>query len=288
MLAALAGWFSRSTVVLWIAYFGLLEIISFGTRFGPSCFFDINGSDAEGEQYDQQYCPTLHVGLVRLTGYFVDLVDSRHDAFTAGATIVIAIFTFTLWRATSRVWEAGEKQISVAKQAADAAKQAADALPVVERAYVYPMIISAGGTGECIREALVFYDGDFTKDDTPIPTTAEITFKIKNYGKTPAILKTAYAGFGINPIGTELGLSIPEAILGEMETTSELTSKMLAGPTRNQAQNIMVYTASMGFSGQITFDDIWGKEHTTRFLFVWDKEIQRMALRQVETTTKSD
>jgi hypothetical protein len=265
----------------------LIVIVSLGsgTWFSSHCAPHQPSESREQNQATEENCATLDGIIFRSAATGMKAVGEAfhayHDDVNAFATVFIAIFTIVL----------GIFTVSLSRStriAANAAKQATDALPVVERAYVYPVIISAGGTGECIREALVFYEGDITKDDTPIPTTAEITFRIKNYGKTPAILKSAYAGFGVNPIGAELGLSIPESILGEMETTSELTSKMQAGPTRTQAQNIRVYTASMGFNGQITFDDIWGNEHTTRFLFVWDQEIQRMALRYVETTTKSD
>jgi hypothetical protein len=52
------------------------------------------------------------------------LYDNR-DALVAIATAFIAFFTFTLWRATSKLWEAGEKQIGVSKASAAAAEAAA-------------------------------------------------------------------------------------------------------------------------------------------------------------------
>jgi hypothetical protein len=199
---------------------------------------------------------------------------------------LLVLFNGLLFGSTLLLWRVTKTAADATKKAANAADLSARAVTVVERAYVYPEIISAGAVGECIKEALVFYENDFTKDDTPIPTTAEITFKIKNYGKTPAILKAVYAGFGAHPVGAEIGLSISEAILGVNETTRTLHTPMEVGLTRNQARHILVYTASVGFSGQIIFDDIWGDEHTTRFFFAWDKDIQRMALRGIEIKTK--
>jgi hypothetical protein len=202
----------------------------------------------------------------------------------------VAFFTFTLTAVTLALGAISVRQFHYLKRSdvtarlsAKAAQQAADALPVVERAYVYPMIVSAGAARQCIENALVYYLADPDKNDEPIPETAEITFKLKNYGKTPAILKSAFAAYGVPPTGAEIGLAIPEAILGEMETTSELFSKMQVGITYNQARHIMAYTASLVFSGEITYDDIWGNELKTTFLFAWDKDIQRMALRFVET-----
>ena len=178
-----------------------------------------------------------------------------------------------------------KSSIRAAEKAAAAAQTSADALPVVERAYVYPIIISARDIADCI-DAPFFYSSP-TQDDIPSQTTTEITFKIKNYGKTPAILKDAYAGLGIYSIGAAIGLSIPEAILGEMETTNILTTKMQVGLTRQQAVGVRSCTAIMSFSGQITFDDIWGNEHVTDFFFAWDKDINQMALRSVSTKPKT-
>jgi hypothetical protein len=38
-------------------------------------------------------------------------IDTKHDFVTAAATLVVAFFTFTLWRATDRLWDAGERQL---------------------------------------------------------------------------------------------------------------------------------------------------------------------------------
>lgn len=210
----------------------------------------------------------------------VDFLQTYNGAVTAVATIVIAAFTTIL----------GIFTVSLARstrRAAEAAKISADTLPVVERAYVYPIIIGHGAINDCVMNALVFFLGDTTKYDLPAPETAELTFKFKNFGNTPAILKTAFVGFGVDPLGAEIGLSIPEAVLGVLEETNPLKTRMQIGITGNQAQHILAYTGHICFSGKITFDDIWGNEHTTRFYFAWDKDIQRMALRWVETKTKT-
>jgi hypothetical protein len=174
--------------------------------------------------------------------------------------------------------------LKATEKAADAAKEAVDALPIVERAYVYPIVTAYVGISECVYNAS--NHSDSAKADTPRNQKAEIFFRIKNYGKTPAVLKSAYAGAGINPIGAEIGLTISEAVLGAMETTGELRTRMQVGLTPNQARNILAYQEYFSFSGEITFDDIWGNQFQTEFIFVWDKDIQRMALRGIETKTK--
>jgi hypothetical protein len=184
-----------------------------------------------------------------------------------------------LWYSTEKLW-------SVTRTAANAAKQAADGLAVVERAYVYPIIIGHGAFNELISNARVFYIDDVAKGDIPAPETTEITFKFKNFGKTPAILKTAFVGVGVAPLGARIGVAIPEAVLGVLEETNPLRSEMQIGITRTQALHIGAYTGHICFEGEITFNDIWENEHTTEFYFVWDHWIGRMNLRWVETKTK--
>jgi hypothetical protein len=173
--------------------------------------------------------------------------------------------------------------LSATKKAANAAKEAVDALPIVERAYIYPIVISTGVITEFISN--VFYQAP-AENDTPVPETIEIIFRIKNYGKTPAILKSAYARLSILLFRDQIEISIPEAILGSMETTGELITRMPIELTRNQASQILVYHAILCFYGTIIFNDIWGNELSTEFTFAWDKDIQRMTLRGIETKTK--
>jgi hypothetical protein len=71
-------------------------------------------------------------------------IDTRHDFVTATATIVIAFFTFTLWRATDRMWDAGERQL----------RHLAETSERQLRAYVFPIEavltkFSAGEVPEC-------------------------------------------------------------------------------------------------------------------------------------------
>lgn len=61
-----------------------------------------------------------------------DWIDRRHDLVTAAATLVIAFFTFTLWRATDKLWRAGERQMDLIRQ--NAADQSRDMLASVAEA----------------------------------------------------------------------------------------------------------------------------------------------------------
>jgi hypothetical protein len=58
-------------------------------------------------------------------------------AITALATVVLAVFTFTLWRTSERQHREMVRASAIAKEAADGAKRSADALPALERAYMF-------------------------------------------------------------------------------------------------------------------------------------------------------
>jgi hypothetical protein len=210
----------------------------------------------------------------------IEAIDRHNGFFAAIAAFIIAWFTWSLRQSTEKMW--GET-----KKAADAADASAKAVSIVERAYVYPIITGHSAIGECINNARVFYLDDLTKDDVPTPETAEVTFVFKNFGKTPAILKEAFVGFGAAPLGALIGVSIVESVLASLEETSPLISQMQVGITRKQAQRILTYTGHVCFEGNVTFDDIWGNEHTTEFYFIWDISIGRMALRGVKIKIKS-
>lgn len=206
--------------------------------------------------------------------------SSNHDAIEALAAIISVIFTVVLVGANISLWRVTRTAANAAKEAADAASVSAKAVAVVERAYVYPIIIAHGAINDCIQSAFAW-----ANDGTPSPVTTELTYRFKNFGKTPAVLKSAFVGFGAAPLGALIGVSIPESVLAYSEETHTLVSQMWVGVTCNQAQHILAYTGHFCFDGTVTFDDIWGNEHTTEFYFVWDKEINRMTLRSVETKT---
>src|SRR5271156_680159 len=86
--------------------------------------------------------------------------------FTAAltvATIVMGIFTY---------------------MAASAAKKAADALPILERAYVYPRLIS-----DSFALAVASANAaTIQRPDDPPTVPLGVSFAFKNFGKTPARL----------------------------------------------------------------------------------------------------
>src|SRR5665213_308510 len=287
----------RNWALIALVYLAIAEILSWSPVPDLAlCLIQPEYSEQAADHNEPKYCPAFHTGVEVFFAAANDVFERYEKLIIGGFTVVLAISTIGLWLATKRLWDAGERQlallaetsagqsrdmrdsISAAKASAKAAQDSADALPRVERAYVYPTMVSSRNIKECIETAREFNPGGHDSGNEPVPATmATLTFRLKNYGKTPAVLKSVYAGFGVSPEGSEFGVTVPDSILGSMETTGDIAVKMNALLTRNQASGIGVYTASLGFSGLITFEDIWGSEHVTDFYFKWDQEAERMA-----------
>jgi hypothetical protein len=106
-----------------------------------------------------------------------------HSSFvTAAATLAIAGFTLALVCANRKLWKVSLNSLGIAQQAANAAKKSADALPIMERAYVFAQIK--------LKEKLSTMDG---------PKNIDILLYLKNYGRTPAIVKDIACHIGIYP-----------------------------------------------------------------------------------------
>jgi hypothetical protein len=283
----------RNWWVIWPLYAALM-----GFALGASFFFGLYGRPTTESSTATQHEHRTASETTKSKKDESDEALAYYTLWLMAFTGVLAFATVGLGIATILLYGTGEKQfryairsgfrqsrdtkasIAVAEKSAAAANLSAKAVAVVERAYVYPVVINPGAIEQCIQAAL-----DSEGDDVPAPVTCELTFRFKNFGKTPAILKTAYVGFGAFPLGGQIGVSIPESVLASLEETRPLSSQMQVGITHKQARHILVYTGHICFEGEVTFDDIWGNEHTTEFYFVWDKEIRSMALRGVETKT---
>ena len=196
----------------------------------------------------------------------------------------VAIFTFALVVVSALQGVAILRAERTSRDAADAAKRSADAIAVIERAHVYPVVIHPGAILSCIQSAQAFWlDEPDGAPDKPCDVTAELAFKIVNYGKTPAILKTVFVDYGFYPSGALIGVGIQRGILGPGEETENLPSVMQRGLTRNEANHIGTYTGHIAFEGQINFFDVWDNEFITKFHFVWEPSARQMQLADFST-----
>lgn len=163
------------------------------------------GSYSDQKGYEKDDCAT-HEGII--VAGIEWLFDSPPEIWTALASLMIAVFTGTLWYSTDKLWRSGEKQIRlsraialrqrldtqeqlrIAKEAADAAKDAAEAsaqqvkiaenaLTQLERPYVFIFGVRGIKQDKSSQEFFVEYT-------------------VANYGKMPAIIEAPHIGFEIS------------------------------------------------------------------------------------------
>jgi len=112
MLASIASWFQRRTVLIWSAYFVILEILSWPLADAPGCLIHPDHNDGAGYNDNQHGCATFLVGLVILLGRGERFLEHHDKSIVAAFTVVLALSTILLWRATHHLYEAGERQLT--------------------------------------------------------------------------------------------------------------------------------------------------------------------------------
>jgi hypothetical protein len=141
----------------------------------------------KAEQRSEKSCGFTQSLTYRGTEAVFEWIDRRHDFVTAAAAIVIAFFTFTLWRATDRLWEAGERQLKLIEM--NAADQARD---------MKASISAATESAHIARRSLIASQRAWLRVVDIKSATGELTFnkngavfpitvKIRNVGNAPAI-----------------------------------------------------------------------------------------------------
>jgi hypothetical protein len=119
------------------------------------------------------------------------VIYEYRDFATALATVLIAIFTYTLYRATKGLVESAwvqskdmKRSIIASETAATAASTQAEiakkSLSVIERPYIFVFNIS-------VPEIVEDVNGDFLR----------VTYSVANYGKTPAVIENGRVSLSV-------------------------------------------------------------------------------------------
>jgi hypothetical protein len=192
------------------------------------------------------------------------------DWLLAILTFFLVLFTYRLWRSTDKLWGAGEKQIAVARDSADAAKEAADAaklnaLAVInaERAHLYVIVtqhnvcdvISAGGGSR--------YSEANAKERMTPPT---LSYTLKNYGKTPALVEDIAHCVSINETeGGPRTYATPERALEILGLGDETEQIAVDFNERNfiveDAKSLGDHSTMLFFYSRATFMDAFNRRH---------------------------
>ena len=155
---------SSPMTIVWLIYFSFAELSSLLPSKASSCV--LISEEANTENYSGNYaCASMHEAIFRLIRYVWD--SASHDNVIAFGTILIALFTFVLYRSTTKLWLAGEKQIEIATKAANFAE---DALITSERPWI---------------KVTAHPCGPLTYDQDKAPRI-NFLFRLENVGKTPA------------------------------------------------------------------------------------------------------
>jgi hypothetical protein len=201
-------------------------------------------------------------GLTPILGAVEDFINAHEKVFIVLATVAIAVFTYTLWRATDKLWEAGEVARTTAKESADAT------LAHLEKSS---------------KQELRAYIGVAAKALGRFPVPREVPqfgVTIENFGKTPAYEVSARIGWHVTNYPHSDGYAFPVPT-GERAETAFVIDPGDArdvnsepGQTVDEAMAAAIGSGrtpsvegevALCVSGIVTFTDAFGHSHSRPF-----------------------
>jgi hypothetical protein len=162
-----------------------------------------------------------------------------------------------------------------AKKVADAAKVNAEALIDAERARIFVMMEQ--DTADAIRAAAKHANSS-EKDGDTLDGSVGLYYGLKNYGKTPAIIKEISQHLVVAPqLAKEREYSpkdpLPiEQLLGPAEQTPRgtLVCSLDRKVTVGEAKEILTLRNALWFYGYVAYDDTFGFARELRYVFRYD------------------
>lgn len=225
-------------------------------------------------QYVPQYEGGTFNGFLALLAYLEVAIDAHEKLFIVGSTIAIAVFTGTLYRATSGLLDAAERQkadmresLEIARKSSDAASlQArtaiAERMPVV--AWVGQKLVEFNTEGVAIR--------DPAAPGVPPPIFRPV-MTIRNTGPT----RVYFHQFGLR---CEVREQLPPdpfydgmALLGALVLAEHDQSFASGEPvilSEAQIQEIGHGATKLWVYGFLTYNDFLDEAHQIGFCFRWD------------------
>jgi len=146
--------------------------------------------------------------------------------------------------------------------AAEAANLNAEAIMAAEVAHLYP-IIQSDNLKKDVFFRIIHYEN--TGKDSDYSGIPEVVYRIKNYGKTPAVLQRLMHGmeFFKKPSTTRLMHQEDERpleILGAGQESENISYKMHATFNRGMAKAVHEYDSELMFFGEVIFTDFFGRQ----------------------------
>src|SRR5262249_55921065 len=174
-------WFAAGFI---LGFLGLMEALSWATADWPPCLVASDDQTPSVES-GHETCATFSEGVGQFLSFLWEHTD--HNAITALAALLVAIFTWKLWRSSQQMWRTTEV-------AASAARRSADALVVAEQAQllaVFGVSNIAHVLSELGKHEQSTIGAATPPADAPQPPRERVyvQYVLKNYGRTPAVLK---------------------------------------------------------------------------------------------------
>jgi hypothetical protein len=258
-------WFAAVVI---LGFLGIIEALSWATAGWPPCLV-LSDDQTPSAQSGQETCATFSEGVRQLLAFLWDRAD--HNAVTGLAALLVAIFSWRLWRSSERMWR-------ITEVAAGSAKRSADALVVAEQAQLLA-VVGVSNIAHVLSELGKHEQsagGAAASPDGASPPPRErvyVQYALKNYGRTPAVLKEISHDL-------QRWTSLPEklhylpipAMPKELAIVAGASSEplqcTLAMPlTVEAATSIRTGDSFLWLYGRVLYEDAFGREREHRFLY---------------------
>jgi hypothetical protein len=238
--------------ILTLGFLALVEVLSWAMSAWPLCMLASTYQAAPG-------CASFSEAVARLVAFLWE--HTNPSAVTAVAAILIAVFTWSLWRANERMW-------SVTSAAADAARRSADALVVAEQA----QLLAVFGASNIAHVLTELGAREPSGDEAP-KERVFVQYVLKNYGRTPAVLKEiSHELQHWRSLPEELKYfpipAMPKEVAVVAGASSESLQCTLSVPlTVEAATSIRRSDSYLWFYGRVVYEDAFAREREHRFLY---------------------
>jgi hypothetical protein len=256
-------WFAAVVI---LGFLGIIEALSWATAGWPPCLV-ASEDQTPSVQSGQETCATFSEGVGQLLAFLWDRTD--HNAVTALAALLVAIFTWRLWRSSERMWR-------VTEVAASSAKRSADALVVAEQAQLLA-VFGVSNIAHVLSELGKHEQSTSTaapQPDAPPPRErVYVQYVLKNYGRTPAVLKEiSHELQRWSDLPEKLHyLPIPampkELAIVAGASSEPLQCTLVVPLTVEAATSIRTGDSFLWLYGRVLYEDAFGREREHRFLY---------------------
>lgn len=222
---------------------------------------------------DQNECESIESpvlgGVMSFVRWFLGFVTDNDKAIIALSTVLIAIFTASLWLATNRMWKAVKQQaidmkasLAISKQSADTAIRSA--MPVLfpwilDMARLHPLNVS----------------------NTNVVHSTLLLIGFDNFGRSPGIIRDVQANLFLTENDEipnfqrdqltrwDYAVMIPADSRAVHQTFGALEFRQDFTFTAIELQELLTAATDhfrrFFFVGEVVYDDFFGLRHTSRF-----------------------